>query len=146
MKHGHHQPYSVEDRDDETDSSNHQKNHTYNSEINTWGRKLYRKGEDRSHQDQKGTYSGLHSLQPKGQTRRCELLGANALALFFFSFTGGFAYCPPASSLLLNQGVEATGNLRRKLNRLLDISAELSLARRPPCSVERSPWPLRDDG
>ena len=29
---------------------------------------------------------------------------------------------------------------------LLDISAELSLARRPPCSAARSPSPLRNDG
>ncbi len=83
VKHGTHQPYSVEERDDETHSTNHQKNHAHNSEIYTWGRKLYRKGEDRSHQDQKDTYSVLHSHQPKGQTCRREPLRSNAATLFF---------------------------------------------------------------
>jgi hypothetical protein len=92
VKHGTHQPYSVEERDDETHSTNHQKNHALNSEIYTWGRKLYRKGEDRSRHDQKDTYSGLHSLQPKGQVCPCEPLRSNAATLFSLSSSGGCEY------------------------------------------------------
>ena len=94
VKPGAHPPYSVEDLDDETDSTNHQKNHAHNSEIYTGGRKLYGKGEDRSRHDQKDTYSGLHSLQPKGQACGCEPLRSNAATLFFLSSTGG---CVPTA-------------------------------------------------